>query len=313
VTIVEAAAWLLLLVAVAGQVARYLTVANQPIIIVATLAPYLALAALLSAGAFWAVASIPGLALSLGITAFAAFLARPFLHQRPTAPTARLTVMTCNAYFGRGDAAQLLDVAREARADLLAVQEITPELTQELHRLGIEELFPHSVLAPAPLWAGAALWSRFPLREQRIEVVDQLHRVAAVVGLAAEPSPDDPVVSSLHIHAPWPPSPEPWIEQLHALRDELLAQARPYIAMGDFNATLDHAPFRHLLGAGCTDAAASSRAWAATTYPGHRRAPALIAIDHVLTRGFVGTHVRTTRIKGSDHLAVIAQLADYPT
>ena len=43
---------------------------------------------------------------------------------------------------------------RASNADLFALQEIPEELLAELQVLGIDELLPHCVVAPAPLWAG---------------------------------------------------------------------------------------------------------------------------------------------------------------
>jgi endonuclease/exonuclease/phosphatase (EEP) superfamily protein YafD len=314
-TILAIVGWLLLVVAASAHATRYLTIASQPVIVVATFAPYLSVASLASLTLFWLAGSAWGIAFSLTIVTLAVGAqVRPFVRRRPAfLADSHLTVMTCNVYFGRGDAAQILDVARTSDVDVLALQEITPELVDALARLGIADRFPYSVLAPAPLWAGAALWSRFPLREARIEAVDQLYRVSARVGLAADPSEDDPAVSSLHIHAPWPPAPGPWIDQLHALRDELKALSGPCIVMGDFNASIDHAPFRGVLSAGCLDATATSRSWPALTYPDHLRLPALIAIDHVLTRGWLANQAHFASITGTDHRAVIARLAPYPT
>ena len=137
-----------------------------------------------------------------------------------------------------------------------------------------------------------------------------LYRVSAVVGLHPDDPQRDPYVASLHIHAPWPPAPEPWIRQLADLGTELAAVDRPLIAMGDFNATLDHAPFRRLLRTGLTDAAVSVRAWPAFTYPGNQAIPALIAIDHVLTRRLVATSLDVLPIAGADHHALVVRLLE---
>ena len=310
--VLQVLAWVALLIVAGSQVARHLTVARQPIIIVATLAPYFSFVGVVSLILFAVAGSLIGVLLaSAAVVWVLASAARPFLGRRvaPSGPPS-LTVLTSNAFLGLADAEGVLAAIRSSEADLVALQEIPAELLEELQRLGIDDLLPHCVLAPAPLWAGAALWSRYPLRDARVEVVDQLYRVAAVAGVHPDDPERDPYVASLHIHAPWPPAPEPWVRQLAELGDELATIEHPVIAMGDFNATLDHAPFRALLRTGLFDAAVSVRAWPAFTYPGNRAMPALIAIDHVLTRGLVATSLQTLPIKGSDHHAIVARLAD---
>ncbi|MBM9468181.1 endonuclease/exonuclease/phosphatase family protein [Nakamurella leprariae] len=95
-----------------------------------------------------------------------------------------------------------------------------------------------------------------------------------------------------------------------------VAQAAPTVdgtgtvVVGDFNATVDHAPMRDLPD-GVVDAASAAGRGAEGTWPSSR--PVLLAspIDHVLVDGntflVLGTH--TVRVSDSDHRAVVADLA----
>ena len=306
----QVAAWLLVGVVVVGLVSRNLTVANQPIIIAATFAPYTVVPAAFAVGLFLvAGASVGALISTALIVAVILVELWPFVTGAPGHQGPVLTVMTSNLYLGKGDPASVLKQARARGVDVIALQEITAESVAALRALGIDEDYPYRVLAPAPMWAGAALWSRLPLRDERSELVGQLYRVSAVVGLDAARTDEDPTIISLHIHAPWPPPPGDWVTQLAELDTQIQTSARPLVAMGDYNATLNHAPFRRLLRNGVTDAAATSRTWWAFTYPAFRLVPPLITIDHVVSRGMRGTNVRSVRIPGSDHLAVIVRLA----
>ena len=49
--------------------------------------------------------------------------------------------------FGNGSAESLVALARSTRADVLSVQELTPELVRRLDAAGLGELMPHYVLA----------------------------------------------------------------------------------------------------------------------------------------------------------------------
>jgi endonuclease/exonuclease/phosphatase (EEP) superfamily protein YafD len=81
------------------------------------------------------------------------------------------------------------------------------------------------------------------------------------------------------------------------------------VLAGDFNATLDHAVLRDLLGTGYIDAAEFTGAGLIATWPVGRHLPPLVTIDHVLVdrrSAAVATSVQT--IAGSDHRAVFADL-----
>ncbi len=308
---------LLLVGVLASLLSRHVTRARHLVILAATAAPYMVVVALLSLVLFLVarseIGSIAALAMAvvaLGVQVRAHIAGRGA--RRSGSADDVLSVMTINLYFGRGDAARVLEAARAHDVDLLAMQEITAEAVEALRALGIDEAYPYSVLAPAPQWEGVALWSRLPLRDQHTELVGQLHRVSAVVSLDPDRPDDDPTVVSLHINAPWPEPPGDWVAQLAGLREQLREHQRPVIAMGDYNATLDHAPFRALLGGGCTDAALTARAWWRPTYPAFRLLPPLVTLDHIVVSGLRSTHVTTARIPGSDHLAVIGALARQP-
>ena len=220
-----------------------------------------------------------------------------------------LTIMTHNVLVGRGDPARILEVARRGGAQVVALQETTAECIAGLKAAGMDEEFPHSVLAPAEMWNGVALWSRFPLRDVLLTTHGELRRISARVAIDPARPDLDPTVICLHIDAPWPNDPHTWVEQLAELREDLRTRTGPVIALGDYNATLDHRPFRELLSEGCTDAVVVSRHWWTRTWPGVRRIPTLICIDHVISRGLRAASVSTARVHPSDHTALIARLA----
>jgi endonuclease/exonuclease/phosphatase (EEP) superfamily protein YafD len=82
------------------------------------------------------------------------------------------------------------------------------------------------------------------------------------------------------------------------------------VLLGDFNATLDHAPMRALLAAGLVDAHAElGRGWA-PTWPVNGRLPPLIQLDHILHgRGLAAVSAGEHTIAGTDHRVVYAELA----
>ena len=44
------------------------------------------------------------------------------------------------------------------------------------------------------------------------------------------------------------------------------------------------------------------------THPSDIVAPPVFAVDHILTRGYVATSLRTLQVPGSDHRALLVQL-----
>jgi endonuclease/exonuclease/phosphatase (EEP) superfamily protein YafD len=81
------------------------------------------------------------------------------------------------------------------------------------------------------------------------------------------------------------------------------------LVLGDFNGTLDNREVRRVLDRGYVDAADAAGAGLQWTYPAGR--PALrLTIDHVLVPRSVAVHRVVVRgLPGSDHRAVIAELA----
>lgn len=59
---------------------------------------------------------------------------------------AGLTVMTLNCRYGRADANAIVDLVRERRVRVLALQELTPGLVRRLDDAGLDTLLPHRVL-----------------------------------------------------------------------------------------------------------------------------------------------------------------------
>jgi endonuclease/exonuclease/phosphatase family metal-dependent hydrolase len=122
---------------------------------------------------------------------------------------------------------------------------------------------------------------------------------------------------AVHPRAPTPPG---GVEQWSRENTTMLDGATQYgadLVLGDFNATLDHAPMRAWEDAGYRDTQELlnkgwSRTWPAngiTPVPG-LHLPALIQIDHVLVAPtFAVTASEVVEISGSDHRAVIATVA----
>jgi endonuclease/exonuclease/phosphatase family metal-dependent hydrolase len=220
----------------------------------------------------------------------------------------QLNVMTSNMLFGGADAAVLVKLVSEHDIDVLAVQEFTTEGKQALAQAGLGALLPYSSLADEPKADGSGLYSRHPITSPGAERNGGgfMQAYATVEVPGAGPV----VVESAHPLAPYARS------VLGQWRKDLLAEPRadqggtPRILLGDFNATLDHAPMRELISRGYRDAAdATGKGLIGTwgPYDGDPIPP--VTIDHVLVDERIGVReVSVHPIPRSDHRAIIAGL-----
>jgi endonuclease/exonuclease/phosphatase (EEP) superfamily protein YafD len=197
-------------------------------------------------------------------------------------------------------------LARRSDADVLSVQELTPELADRLDAAGLAELMPGRVLVARSGGGGVGLYARVPLNPH------------AVIMRTMNPSPvgsaqlaDAPPVDLVAVHA-FPPERgdrlEAWRSDLRAL-PPATPDGRLRILAGDFNATLDHAELRRILDTGYQDAAAQVGAGLHGTWPRGRAFPPPVTIDHVLVDERLGVRaVSIHTIPGTDHRAVLAEL-----
>lgn len=216
-----------------------------------------------------------------------------------------LRVMTLNTLYGGADADSVVAMVRSEHVEVLALQEVTPELVQRLEEAGLDELLPFSVTErldePA---AGSGLWSTVELRDVRVLPGTAFAMPSALVDAGGT----DVRVTSVHPVPPTPGLTGRWHDELAALGAAAHADETPQILAGDYNATLDHASLRTLLGDRFQDV---TRAWGTgptVTWPVGRRLPPLplLALDHVVVeRGMAVSDVRTVTVPGTDHRAVL--------
>lgn len=220
-------------------------------------------------------------------------------------------VMTLNMRFGRADPREVVQVARE-RADVIMLQEFTPEAVQALSAAGIDRAFPYQALDPRVATAGVGLYSRFPTTAD--EKVGGIKRLFFGLRIRVDGAAEDVRVVSAHLGAPWPQPIEGWrtqIAEFPSILAKLSGEAGEgaVVIGGDLNSTIDMRPFRRAFGnAGFRDAAEQAGAGRVLTYPSNRRFPPLIGIDHILTRNATAWSLTNVDIARTDHRALIAEI-----
>jgi endonuclease/exonuclease/phosphatase (EEP) superfamily protein YafD len=306
-------------------VARSVEITNHAVLVVAVLSPYLMLGAALGLVLFlaarrWILAGFGG---ALTVAVLAVQLPAYIGSDSPPAGHP-VRVLTANLALGGADAQAFVGSARQ-RADVVAVEEFTPDERDRLSAAGMNASFPYTLLAPreSPDGSGVGLWSRYPLQEtMRSGKSDG--DVSFLVATTSTPGASVPLtVSVVHLPAPWPWPIDVWRDGISRLSDALQQIARSagagaVVVAGDFNSTPDMKQFRRLLRDGYQDGAAQDGAGFIPTFPNdpepeeHTTPPwvprYVITIDHVLTRGCRASAVRTAPLPGSDHLALGATI-----
>lgn len=277
-----------------------------PLLAYAPLVLFAAPVALLGAALlqrWWSAAAI---ALA-GVLLATAILPRAFESGSVTPEGPPLRLLTLNVHFGHADPDIVVDLVREHEVELLALQEVTPEMVAGLAAAGLDELLPYAVDHSAAAAAGGSVHSVYPL--------DDLGDVGHDIGSLAMPRagltvPDaaGPVeVVSVHPMPPRRPSTmATWRDGLRGLPEA--TDDTVHILAGDFNTTLDHAEMRDILGNGYVDAAAHLGQGLTGTWPVGGRLPK-VAIDHVLVDERVAVvELEILDVPGTPHRALMTRL-----
>jgi endonuclease/exonuclease/phosphatase (EEP) superfamily protein YafD len=218
-----------------------------------------------------------------------------------------LVVLQANLKIGSADPTALVGLVRSRHVDVLATEELTYREQTKLIAAGLTRVLPHRFTSPLSTGgSGLGIWSRFPLTNAH----DLPYYSAGVMTAHVEVPGHDFTFFAVHLSPPYRQPFATWRNEIGAMRGTLddLSRATPVIAAGDYNSTVDHAQFRALLTDGYDDAAEQAGAGYLPTYPDDRWWGPVIGIDHVLTRGAVGTAADTFSVPGSDHRALLVHL-----
>jgi endonuclease/exonuclease/phosphatase (EEP) superfamily protein YafD len=213
-------------------------------------------------------------------------------------------LVTANLRFDNPTPEKWLQELPSLNADVLDLQEVSPEWVDRFRADGLLREFKYHVLAPLAGPGGTAVLSRYPI--ERSNIIDLVgdREVSASIWIAGH------LVHLLAVHPRAPTDFQLW----NAQRAEITAFARdaprPLVLAGDFNTTQYNAWFGELKGLGLRSAHDLLGKGSATTWPnGQRRLPP-IQVDHVLVSPtIVPLSIREGRGSGSDHKPVVVELA----
>lgn len=266
----------------------------------------LALALLMLVRRGWRMAAV--LAAALALVGGALTAPRQFSAARPAPAGSRvLTIMVANVLGGGARAADVAQVIRDRKPDLVSLPEAQVDVREEI-RAQLQDLqYKGYTARPSKAVEGAT----------SVLVASSLGNVS----FASEPGTTfgNIVVTGgnlgqirLIVYHGFPPltdSVTTWKNDLLHVR-RWCTQDPPTIVAGDFNATVDHADFRQALGGYCRSVGPTVGGGLQGTWPADQPAVLRTQIDHVVvTRQFEPGRFTTYPIQGTDHRAVVATVA----
>jgi endonuclease/exonuclease/phosphatase (EEP) superfamily protein YafD len=208
-----------------------------------------------------------------------------------------------NLRLGKASAAAVVALIRQSRPDVVSLQELTAGAVGRLDAAGLGSVLPFRALNPLPGASGTGLLARYPLTAPAN--VDPRSTFLMTKAVLRVPGHDPVTVVAVHTSPPIPGSAAGrWQRDFDLLPP---AGSGASVLAGDYNATLDHAPLRSLIGTGYADAAAASGHGFVRSWPTDNWLPP-VTIDHVLIRGLHSFTVRGVTVPGTDHRALLADL-----
>jgi len=306
--VATAAGWVLAAVAGLAWTSRWTDFHWQPLIVMASLAPYLWVLAIPSAVLLTLHFRTLGPAFGILLLTALLIVELPLIRTTQAPAGVNAVLLQVNLRVGNADPSALVARVRRERIDVLTLDELTPQELTALSAKGLDALLPYRFTVPYRGGAGTGIWSRFPLSgETRFDEF----RFEGLRAEVAVPSAATIQLWAVHILPPWPYPSEIWTQEMAHLRSLLDAPARQHrtvVVSGDFNATYDHREFRRLLGSQYRDAAEASGAGLTRTYPTDRPFPPLLALDHVLVSRAGVRSVSTVAVPGSDHRGLLVHI-----
>lgn len=302
------AGWVVLLASL-GLVALHLfprlQLLGKTVLIAASLIPYgLPLAAV----ALLVLALSGSRPLSLGLVCVVLLahvvIARPYwLGPSPAVASDPITVMTMNMRCDSRGTAELERLMLESNPDVAVVNGLSRKSREELFD-ALADRFPTAEFTPMRTLphCGTVVFSRLPVDGGDST---RAHPTAFVKAPAFE-------FALVAVDLPTPTEAiGPWLGAFdEMIADTLALEGGHVVAVGDFNAVLEHEPMRRLMAeTGLRDAVTASGLGWLPTFPDDGKLPALVALDHALiSPGLAATAAWTESVPGQGHRALFVRV-----
>ncbi|UTW61587.1 endonuclease/exonuclease/phosphatase family protein [bacterium SCSIO 12741] len=240
----------------------------------------------------------------------------------PATPKTEISIITYNLFFKNKAPQQSLSILEQAQADVLFLQEITPQWYAILEKK-LSKSHPYRVVLPYRGTHGLAVYSRFPLKQIKVMNNDSKLPFAQWVSLEVAGRK----LLAVHAHLASPAvaveNPDrffPLIHKNHQLRIEQLNQIQEQAILwepdyssifliGDLNTT-PHEPIYRQLTDDWVDGFEEAGSGNPDNFPNSSHLPAITRLDYVMAKGELQFQkVQVFKGGSSDHLALKARVA----
>jgi endonuclease/exonuclease/phosphatase (EEP) superfamily protein YafD len=225
----------------------------------------------------------------------------------PTASVSgkKLRLFHANVFEKSRDYEVVLERVKEADADIVVLQELTPEWSKQTEVL--KNSYAYGEVVPRPAGAGMAVLSRYPLEDVQVLTLDPSTHIA----ILARVKLNEKALTLLSLHPTTPVTLEKFRSRNQQFREAarlLSTVAGPKVLVGDLNTTMWSPYFTELL-AKARLREARLGFGLGTTWPEPLPPFLRIAIDHCLVSQEVGVeNMRIGPTTGSDHRPLIVDL-----
>jgi endonuclease/exonuclease/phosphatase (EEP) superfamily protein YafD len=230
-------------------------------------------------------------------------------HNRSAPPgTATIRLVTANLLLTNTEVEELAGDLAATDADIILLQEVTPEHLADIRFVGLLQQYPYHVLDARAGFHGSAILSKLPVAGGAAFLLagSPMTRADITTSVGAV------TVINVHTVAPINESQaRRWRGQFDLLAQQNGETDGPLIMAGDYNATKDHSPMDGVLASGMRDAYSDAGTGVGATWPqwGSPMVP-VMRLDHVLVNDQVTVlNARLEPNRGSDHLRLAVELA----
>ncbi|QWT24319.1 endonuclease/exonuclease/phosphatase family protein [Subtercola sp. PAMC28395] len=219
----------------------------------------------------------------------------------------RVRLVTANLLNENAHIPELGDSLAAEGADIVVVQEVTPDVLAALGSSQLWTIYPYRATAPLDGFLGSATFSKFPIANS--------HEIDVAGHPMLQTDLETPAGSlrlvNVHTVAPLSTEDAPaWARQFSSLATVAAESPFPIVFAGDFNATLDHAPLESLVSGDLRDAFRVAGSGVGLTWPRwDLPIPPLMRLDHVIVSpGITVVSVNDELSVGSDHRHLVVEL-----
>jgi endonuclease/exonuclease/phosphatase (EEP) superfamily protein YafD len=278
---------------------------GERMILAASLIPYgLPLAA--AAVALFAITRSRTLVIAVACTVLLAHfvIARPYWPGRAVAaPSDPITVMTMNMRCNPPGDDELARILRDSGPEVAVLNGLSERSRDELTQ-ALADRYPTAAFTPMPGYpaCGTVVFTDLPFDGW---VATQRHPTAVLRAPGFE-------FTLVAVDLPTPTAGlSHWLKAFDDLIEDAPTQfGRPVVAVGDFNAVVEHEPMRRLAAVtGVRDAVVGFGLGWLPTFPDDSAIPPVVALDHVLiSPGLVASSAWTESVPGQAHRALFVEL-----